>query len=75
MIVLASDHTTVLALAGILAIGGTAGVGVGVDVEVIHKTTSASIGAGTTVRANGDVVVQAISSDDIKSISVGGAFG
>ena len=42
---------------------------------MIHKTTAASIGAGTIVRANGDVVVQAVSSDDIKSISVGGSFG
>jgi len=32
----ASDDTTVLSLAGVLAVGGTAGVGVGVDVEVVH---------------------------------------
>ncbi|HKT57060.1 MAG TPA: hypothetical protein VJR25_09840, partial [Microbacterium sp.] len=67
----AQDTTTVLALAGALAVGGTAGVGIGVDTEDLHKTTTASIGGSATVRANGDVVTKAISSEDVKSISVG----
>ncbi|TAM91272.1 MAG: hypothetical protein EPN43_04655, partial [Jatrophihabitans sp.] len=74
-VVHATDTTTVLALAGALAVGGTAGVGVGVDVEDLHKTTIASIGDSATVHANGDVVVKSGSSEDIKSISVGGSFG
>ena len=75
VVVTASDTTSALDLAGVLAVGGTAGVGVGVDVQAIDKTTAASIGASATVRANGDVVVQSTSKEDFKSISVGGAVG
>ena len=74
VVVIASDHTTIVGVAGMLAIGGTAGIGVGVDIEVITKTTSAidrRPAAGS--RANGDVVVSADSSEKITSISVGGA--
>src|SRR6185436_6603435 len=72
VVVHASDKTTALDLAGVLAVGGTAGVGVGVDVQAIGKNTAASIGSSTKVRANGDVVVQSESSEDFTSISVGG---
>ncbi|HET7465666.1 MAG TPA: hypothetical protein VFL29_03300, partial [Candidatus Dormibacteraeota bacterium] len=83
VVVKASDTTKILALAGAVAVGGTAGVGVGVDVEDIHKTTATTVGTtpgGTsgqavTVQANGDVVEQAKSSESIKSVSVGGGGG
>ncbi len=79
----ASDTSDILALAGAVAVGGTAGVGVGVDVEDINKTTTTSIGTtpgGTsaqavTVQSNGDVVEQARSKENIKSVSVGGGGG
>ncbi|GAB3043216.1 hypothetical protein GCM10027052_26710 [Parafrigoribacterium mesophilum] len=73
--ILASDDTTVLALAGQLSYGGTAGVGAGVDVEVIHKTTEAWIGKAATVRAGGNLTIDALSTENIDSISVGGGFG
>ncbi|WP_159607251.1 hypothetical protein, partial [Agromyces humi] len=73
--VLATDDTTVLALAGQLTYGGTAGVGAGVDVEVLHKTTEAWIGKGSVVRASGNLTVDARSTEGIDSLSVGGGFG
>ena len=71
----ASDTTEILALAGTIGIGGTAGVGVGVDVEVVNKDTEASIGSGGSITASGNVTVGATSSEEITSISVGGGFG
>jgi hypothetical protein len=70
----ASDHTDILSIAGQLAIGGTAGVGAGVDVEVVTKTTQAWIGKDTDVDVSGNVTVDAVSSEDLTSISVGGSF-
>ncbi|MHB1242601.1 MAG: beta strand repeat-containing protein, partial [Gaiellaceae bacterium] len=73
--VAASDETELLGIAGALAIGGTAGVGVGVDVEVLEKSTQAWIGAGASVDAAGNVIVEAVSSEDVLSISAGVAIG
>ena len=73
--VTASDTTTVVALAGQLAVGGTAGVGVGVDVEVINKTTEAFVGNDATINALGDITIDATSGETITSVSVGGGFG
>ena len=53
----------------------SAGIGAGADVEVIDKTTTATVGARSRIVANGDVVVSATSSEHITSISVGGAVG
>ena len=61
----ASDTTDLIALAGTIGIGGTAGVGVGVDVEVINKDTQAWIGKSTTITTSGNVLVSAISSETI----------
>ena len=72
--VAASDTTKILALAGTLAIGGSAGVGVGVDVEVLTKDTEASIGNGGTINTTGNVTTDATSSETVTSISVGGSF-
>jgi hypothetical protein len=69
----ASDHTTIDSVAGALAIGGSAGVGVGVDVQVLTKFTRAWIGKATTAVVKGDVTVDAESSEDILSISAGAA--
>ena len=69
----ATDTTHVLAVAGQIAVGGSAGVGVGVDVEVINKTTNASIApsANITTTSMGDVVVAAASSENAISIAAG----
>jgi len=72
--VTATDNTTLLGLAGSLAIGGSAGVGAGIDVEVVTKTTQAWIGAGTTVNALGNVTVVANSSEKVTTVSVGASF-
>ena len=71
----ASDTTSLLALAGTIGIGGTAGVGVGVDVEVINKDTEASIGKDGSITVSGNVTVGAASQETLSSISVGGGFG
>ncbi|MDZ4169923.1 MAG: hypothetical protein U1E26_09770, partial [Coriobacteriia bacterium] len=73
--VLASDTTTYLGVAGALAGASTAGVGAAVDVIVLTKDTTAWIGSGSTVNALGDVLVDAVSADDITSVSVGAAIG
>ncbi|MGH3368825.1 MAG: hypothetical protein ACRDPR_02390, partial [Nocardioidaceae bacterium] len=70
----ADDDTSIFSLAGALAIGGTAGVGAGVDVEVVTKDTQAWIGddavLGTaTSPLTGNVTVDATSTEDILSIS------
>src|SRR5262249_14106652 len=65
--VAASDATTILSVAGALAIGGTAGVGAGIDVEVITKDTEATIANLASVNAFGDVTVDATSSENITS--------
>src|SRR5439155_1354644 len=63
-------------IAGNIGIGSSAGAGVGagVDVEVIHKTTTASIGANDTITTAGDTTVDATSSEKMTSISVGASF-
>src|SRR5581483_10242270 len=74
----ATDTTTDLSLAGTIGIGGTAGVGVGVVVDVFSKDTEASIGKGASGKAitvSGNVVVSAKSTETFTEISVGGGFG
>ncbi len=71
----AKNETTVLGIAGALAIGGSAGVGVGVDVEVMNKDTEASIGQKVTAKALGDAKIDAMSKEDLLSIAVGGTVG
>ncbi len=71
----ATDTTSITAVAGEVAAGGTAGVGAGIDVEVITKDTEASIGEGSSVTVGGDVTVDATSSESVNSIAVGAGFG
>ena len=65
--VAASDTTSILGLAGALAIGGDAGVGVGLDVESLTKDTEAWIGHGGTITVTGNVTVDATSSESVTS--------
>jgi len=75
--VAASDDTTLKGIAGQLAVGGSAGVGVGVDIEVITKTTTAQIAPFThvTTTSGGDVTVDASSSENVLSIAAGLSIG
>ena len=73
----ASDTTNVISVAGQLAIGGTAGVGVGVDVEVITKDTEATIApfASVTTTGAGNVTVGATSQETVVQVAAGLAVG
>ena len=73
--VAATDPTQYLGVAGALAIGGTAGIGAGVDVGVITKDTQAWVAAGATVTANRNVAIGSVSGENITSISAGGSGG
>ncbi len=70
----ATDTTTLRSVAGQLAVGGSAGVGAGADVEVVSKDTQAWIAPQALVMVTGDVGVDALSSEDLISISAGGSF-
>lgn len=71
----ATDDTSIISIAGSLAVGGSAGVGVGADVGVYNKHTNAYIGSGVTVDADGDIQVSANTSEDLISVSAGIAVG
>ena len=72
--VAATDTTTIDGIAGALAVGGSAGIGAGVDVEVVTKDTEAWIAPAAIVNARGDLTVDATSSENVISISVGAGF-
>ncbi|MCK7519088.1 MAG: hypothetical protein MZV64_15855 [Ignavibacteriales bacterium] len=63
----AKDRLEIMSAAGGLAIsGGGSGVGIGLDVGVIDRSTTAWIGSGADVTATGgDLAVKADSLDDI----------
>ena len=71
----AIDAVTLFSAAGGLAAStGNAGVGIGLDVGVITRNTTASVGAGADLVATaGDITVAAASHDTITSIA--GTFG
>ncbi|MFO0935895.1 MAG: VCBS repeat-containing protein [Gemmataceae bacterium] len=77
----ASDETNVTGGSGAAAVGQTAGVGAGIDVQSIKKRTTAvidsSLIAPTTVFSNrvGDVVVRALSGGQQISIGAAAAGG
>ena len=73
--VIATDLTQYLGVAGALAIGGTAGIGAGVDVGVITKDTQAWVSKQATITANSNVAIGSVSSEQITSISAGAAGG
>ncbi|MFI5455223.1 MAG: beta strand repeat-containing protein [Isosphaerales bacterium] len=75
VMVTAADPLTLFSTAGALAAGGDAGLGAGVDVDSITKNTQAYI-ATATVTADGDVLVQAKSAENLDSITAAiGASG
>src|SRR5262249_13520295 len=71
----ASDLTTNKGIAGSLAVGGSAGVGLGVDVEIPSKDTEAWIGDRAHATAGAAVTADAKSSEDFISVAVGLSAG
>ena len=77
--VLASSLSNLTLGAGSLAIGGTGGIGVGINAGVINKTTLAQIENGTSssdravVNAARDISVEAISKQEFVVIAVAAA--
>ena len=71
----ATNATRVTGLAGAVAIGQTAGVGVGAAVEVITSNTDAYIDSGANVAAKNNVIVTAASEERVTSFAGGAAGG
>ncbi|MCP4994365.1 MAG: hypothetical protein GY934_11355, partial [Gammaproteobacteria bacterium] len=66
----ATSATRIVNGAGGLAIScGNTGVGVGLDVGIIEKETTAYIGSSTIVKADDDVSITATSTEDILSLA------
>jgi hypothetical protein len=75
VMVTAADPLTLLSTSGALAAGGDVGLGAGVDVDSITKNTQAYI-ATAAVTADGDVLVQASSAENLASVTAAvGASG
>ncbi|MBI1395302.1 MAG: LEPR-XLL domain-containing protein, partial [Betaproteobacteria bacterium] len=76
--VLAMDTTQLITVAGALAgsiSSSGAAVGAGVDVGIVNKTTRASVGRGSNVKARGNVKVDAHGGEDITSVAAAVAAG
>ena len=71
--VVALTDLDLIGAAGSIAIGGTAGVGLGADVGVATLRTRAYAGERSQLKAADSVVVQAFADEDILSISFTGA--
>ncbi len=69
VVVRAADQTNIVGVGGALAGGGNVGIGVGVDVGTINKRTEAFVDERTDVKANRDIRVEALSREDIVSVS------
>jgi hypothetical protein len=70
----ASDSTSIVNVAGGLALStGDAGVGVGVIVDVINKTLSASIGSSANVYSGGNVNVAATATESYFGLAIEGS--
>ncbi|HYC46066.1 MAG TPA: LEPR-XLL domain-containing protein, partial [Burkholderiales bacterium] len=75
LVVSADDDTWIISVAGSLAAGATAGVGVGADVGVYTKDTNAFIDSGVVATVDGHVKVLADSSENLITVSAGLAAG
>jgi len=73
--VTATDTTQIVSVAGSVAVGGTAGVGVGADVLSLTKDTQAFIDSGVNSQVDGNIDVSATSSERITSVAAGIAVG
>ncbi len=70
---LATDNSSILDVAGMLALGADAGVGIGYDQIDPTWTVSTSIGTGSTVKAAGNVVLDSSLQNSIQSYAIVGA--
>jgi hypothetical protein len=75
VLVKAFSDASLNVLAGGLAIGGTNGIGVSLDISSIKNTTTAYIGDQTTVKAQKDITVKAIGNKTVESNVVAGGGG
>jgi hypothetical protein len=69
--VLADADTVMTAVAGNVSFSGTASVGVGVDVGVVTKTTTARMESNVAADVGGNLRVVATASEDITSVVAG----
>jgi len=69
VIVRATSDTYLIGVGGGVGLGMKGGIGAGIDVAVVSKTTQAKIEAGAEVDARRDVIVEAISKEEVISIS------
>ena len=56
--VLASDVPNLFVISGTVAVGGTAGVGAGVTVAVLHSNVNALVNTGAVLNAGGSIIVK-----------------
>jgi hypothetical protein len=70
----AEDAVTSFSVGGGLA-GGAGALAGGVDVGVIHSNTAAFVAGGATVKARGDINIDAASTEDVTSFGLSGAGG
>ncbi len=72
----AGERTDLTGVAGAISVAfGNGGIGVGIDVVSITKNTKAWIGNGATVDAKNNIKVEAISEEDVVSVSAAIAAG
>ncbi|MBI3917574.1 MAG: hypothetical protein HY322_11275 [Betaproteobacteria bacterium] len=74
--VYADSDTDILAVAGAIgAAAGSAGIGAGVNVHTLTKTTEAHIASSANVEAEGNVTVEAVSDEVMKTFSLAAGGG
>ncbi|MDH5206452.1 MAG: hypothetical protein OEW36_12390, partial [Hylemonella sp.] len=65
----ASDRSDLFSIAGGAQYGGTGGLGAGVDIGVINKTTRAYLDDGASLKLRNDLRVQAASEEEVFSVA------
>ncbi len=73
--VTASDGVTLKPFVGALAIGLAQGFGISASIAIVNENLVATIGAGASVTAGGDVVVTAQTTEKFNSLVVAGGLG
>ena len=79
VVVSAAQDLYHIGIAGSVAVGGSAGIGAGIDVAIIDLTTKATVGDDAELFAGGDIAVTAFAHEDFvgagASVGVGGTVG
>ncbi|MEM0925381.1 MAG: hypothetical protein AAGJ83_05035, partial [Planctomycetota bacterium] len=74
--VTAAENTQLVGVAGALGISfADGGIGAGADVAIVKKNTLAEIESNAVIEANGDVIVDAGSEEDVVSVSASAGAG